>query len=64
MEQAKDSNDKNKILYITFSQDNKYFLIGTKEGCTLYQSDHCDKGLKLSKSIQFYNYNLISRKKR
>ena len=33
----------------TNKSNNKYFLIGTKEGCTIYRSDPLKKGFKLSK---------------
>ena len=39
-----------KILYSSFNQDNSYFLIGTKEDCTVYKTDPFQKGFKLSKS--------------
>lgn len=53
--------EKNKITYTSFNQgtDANYFLIGTKDGCTLYQADPFKKGLKLSKLqlkiISIYN---------
>ncbi len=44
--------ENKNILYTSFSQDSKnsYFLIGTKEGCTIYQTDPFKKGFDLSKS--------------
>ena len=40
---------QDKILYTSFNQDNTYFLIGTKYGCTIYKTDPFKKGFELSK---------------
>lgn len=55
--------DEKKILYNSFNQDYKCFLIGSKKGCTIYQSEPFKKGFELSKK----NYNsmfLLYRNKR
>ena len=43
--------NNNKIIYISFNleTDNKYFLIGTKAGCTIYQAEAFKKGFNLGK---------------
>ncbi len=45
----KESKDKKRILYSSFNQDNSYFLIGTKDGCTIYKTEPFKKGFELSK---------------
>ena len=40
-----------KILYHSFNQDLNYFLIGTKEGCTIYKTYPLRTGFELSKKI-------------
>ena len=40
-----------KILYHSFNQDLSYFLIGTKEGCKIFQSNPFRRGFDLSKFI-------------
>jgi len=63
IEKQQEPQNNIKVLYASFSQDKKFFLIGTKEGCTIYQSDDFSKELKLRKNINFkliYKY----RKKR
>ena len=54
-------SENKKILYTSFNQysNNSYFLIGTKEGCTIYQTDPFKKGFDLSKS-QLKNIILIN----
>ena len=49
----KDEENKynNKILYNSFNQDYKCFVLGTKDGCRIYHSDPIKKGFKLSKKI-------------
>lgn len=47
------TSEKPKILYNSFNKDLSYFLIGTKEGCTIYQTDPLKKGFDLSKFIFF-----------
>ena len=42
-----------KILYHSFNQDLSYFLIGTKEGCKVFQSNPFLRGFDLSKFIFF-----------
>ena len=46
-------SENKKILYNCFNQDYKCFLIGTKEGCTIYNSEPFQKSFKLSKSSNF-----------
>jgi len=50
-EKEKDNTQKNeiKILYNSFNQDYKCFLIGTEKGCTIYHSEPYKKGFELSK---------------
>ena len=43
------ASEKSKIIYNSFNQDLSYFLIGTKEGCTIYQTDLFRKGFDLGK---------------
>ena len=38
-----------KILYHSFNQDLSYFLVGTKEGCKVFQSNPFRRGFDLSK---------------
>ena len=45
----KENQDKNRILYTSFNQDNTYFLIGVKDGCTIYKTEPFKKGFELSK---------------
>ena len=47
----KEESQKNeiKILYNSFNQDYKCFLIGKEKGCTIYQSEPFKKGFELSK---------------
>lgn len=40
-----------EILYHSFNQDLSYFLIGTKEGCRVFQANPFRKGFDLSKFI-------------
>ena len=51
MEKEKEESQKNeiKILYNSFNQDYKCFLIGKEKGCTIYQSEPFKKGFELSK---------------
>ena len=46
-----ENKDNNKILYNSFNQDYKCFVLGTKDGCRIYHSDPIKKGFKLSKKI-------------
>lgn len=45
--------EKKKMLYSSFNYNNKYFLIGTKEGCTIFQVDPFKKGFDLGIKGQF-----------
>lgn len=56
MEKEKDKEIKNemKILYTSFNQDYKCFLIGTEKGCTVYNSEPYKKGFELSKKKYIY----------
>ena len=45
-----------KILYHSFNQDLSYFLVGTKEGCRVFQSNPFRRGFDLSK---FFFYFII-----
>ena len=38
------------ILYSSFSADNKYFALGTRDGCTIYSTNPLRKGFELGKS--------------
>ena len=42
------SDECPEILYQSFNQDLTYFLIGTKEGCTIYKTEPYRYGFKLS----------------
>lgn len=44
--------DNNEILYTSFSQneDFNYFLIGNKEGCTIYEPKPFKRGFQLGNS--------------
>ena len=63
-EEEKNEND-NKILYNSFNQDYKCFVIGTKDGCRIYHSEPFKKGFKLGKKNLYKytkkNYNLLFR---
>ena len=48
-----------EIIYHSFNQDLSYFLIGTKEGCTIYQIEPFRKGFDLSK---FNLFNFIKKR--
>ena len=54
----KENNDKNKILYNSFNQDYKCFIIGTKDGCRIYHSEPFKKGFKLGKQ-NLYKYTKL-----
>jgi len=41
---------KNDLLYYSFNQDNKCFIIGTKDKCSIYKSNPFKKGFDLSKN--------------
>ena len=45
------ASTNSEIIYHSFNQDLSYFLIGTKEGCIIYQTDPFRKGFYLSKFI-------------
>lgn len=47
-ENKENAND-NKILYNSFNQDYKCFVIGTKDGCRIYHSEPLKNGFKLGK---------------
>lgn len=55
MEKEKEFSAKKeiKILYNSFNQDYKCFLIGTEKGCTIYHSEPYKKGFELSKKNFF-----------
>ena len=43
--------EKSKIiLYSSFTPDNKYFALGTRDGCTIYSTNPLQKGFELGKS--------------
>ena len=44
-----EKNDENKILYDSFNQDYKCFVVGTKEGCKIFHSEPFKKGFQLGK---------------
>ena len=48
-----ENNENKKILYNSFNQDYKCFVIGTKDGCRIYNSEPFQKGFKLSKKNLF-----------
>ena len=45
--QDKEGNNNNKILYTSFNQDYKCFVLGTKDGCRIFYSEPLKKGFKL-----------------
>ena len=53
MEKEKDNEQKKElnIIYNSFNQDYKCFLICTEKGCTIYNSELYKKGFELSKKI-------------
>jgi hypothetical protein len=57
MEKEKEQKNEIKILYNSFNQDYKCFLIGTEKGCTIYNSEPFKKAFELSKKL-FLNYYL------
>lgn len=55
-EKIKEKEDNNKaIIYNSFNQDYKCFVVGTKDGCKIYHSEPFKKGFKLSKQIILFN---------
>lgn len=51
-EKIKEKENNNKaIIYNSFNQDYKCFVVGTKDGCKIYHSEPFKKGFKLSKQI-------------
>ena len=56
MEKEKEQKNELKILYNSFNQDYKCFLIGTEKGCTIYTSEPFKKAFELSKKLFFYYY--------
>lgn len=55
--QEQEKKDNNKILYTSFNQDYKCFVIGTKHCCRIFHSEPLKKGFKLGKKI--YNSIII-----
>ena len=55
------TSEKPKILYNSFNQDLSYFLIGTKDGCTIYQTSPFRKGFDLSKFIFLIIFILLNK---
>ena len=51
----KEEKNEKKILFTSLNQDFKCFLIGTREGCTVYHSFQFKKGFELGK-LKKYNY--------
>lgn len=45
------TTENSKILYHSFNQNLEFFLIGTKEGCTIYQTTPLRRLFELSKKI-------------
>ena len=59
-EKNKKNKDNNKILYNSFNQDYKCFVLGTKDGCRIYHSQPFKNGFELSKTNKyFYSYFII-----
>jgi hypothetical protein len=56
MENQKEEKKELKILYNSFNQDYKCFLIGTEKGCTIYTSEPFKKAFELSKKLFYYYY--------
>ena len=56
MEKEKEQKNEIKILYNSFNQDYKCFLIGTEQGCTIYTSEPFKKAFELSKKLFIYYY--------
>ena len=48
-EKEKASNNEINIIYNSFNQDYKCFLVGSENGCTIYHSEPFKKGFELSK---------------
>lgn len=55
-ENKKDKNQK-QILFNSFNQDYKCFLIGTTEGITIYHSLPFQKAFELGKEKQYFKLN-------
>ena len=45
-----------KIIYNSFNQDYKCFVIGTENCCTIYHSEPFKKAFELSKILILYYY--------
>ena len=56
MENEKEEKKELKILYNSFNQDYKCFLIGTEKGCAIYNSEPFKKAFELSKILILYYY--------
>jgi hypothetical protein len=56
MEKENEQKNELKILYNSFNQDYKCFLIGTEQGCTIYTSEPFKKAFELSKKLFLYYY--------
>lgn len=63
-EESDKKEEKKELLYTSFNQDLKYFLVGTKDGCTIYNSEPFQKGFKLSKFLYFFIINYKNRTRR
>ena len=51
----KEEKNEKKILFTSLNQDFKCFLIGTREGCTVYHSFQFKKGFEFT-----FNYYIIN----
>ena len=49
MKEVSEKDKNKKILYNYFNKNYKFFLIGTKDGCRIYNSEPFQKGFKLIK---------------
>lgn len=56
-EDKKDKYSK-QILFNSFNQDYKCFLIGTKEGITIYHSLPFQKAFELGKKKYYFKLNI------
>ena len=56
---GKEDNDNKKILYNSFNQDHKCFVVGTKDGCRIYHSEPFKKGFKLGNKLYIIILRII-----
>jgi len=54
-EEKNENKEKKEIIFTSFNQNCKCFLVGTKEGITVYHSLQYKKGFELGNSNILFN---------